>query len=180
MYEDYVPTYKINRLFGVLTNPSTYIHLGLSWLSLSVAYIYCIKAFGVSKPKLFILISIVFSILSIIHFLSHYIKEIYLINNTLTFNKLEFVFIPFLRHHQRYIDVGYSISNIKDIVYKQNFIEKLFDIGHIHFKGEVKFMAISNREYEKEQIRENVWFRKYHRIYGITNFSKLKEDLSNI
>jgi len=93
---------------------------------------------------------------------------------------LEFVFIPFLRHHQRYIDVGYSISNIKDIVYKQNFIEKLFDIGHIHFKGEVKFMAISNREYEKEQIRENVWFRKYHRIYGITNFSKLKEDLSNI
>lgn len=65
--------------------------------------------------------------------------------------------------------VHYTVSNLYNIEYRQNYIEKLLNIGHISFSGNTRFTASKHLE--------EIEMPKFFRIYGIPNFSSFKENV---
>ena len=66
--------------------------------------------------------------------------------------------------------VYYHTKRISKIEFKQNFIEEIFDVGHIVFSGYTEYIA--RRE------TEDVYERKKYTIYGIRNFSAFRKELN--
>lgn len=64
--------------------------------------------------------------------------------------------------------VHFTVSNPYNIVYRQNPIEKLLNIGHISFSGNTRFTA--NKHLEEIEAP------KVFRIYGIPNFSSFRKN----
>lgn len=69
-----------------------------------------------------------------------------------------------------WLKVTYYVSDIKDVCFYQNRIEKLFDIGHISFVGNAVFDA----KRDLDRIKEKNSFN----IYGIKNFTHFKSHFS--
>ena len=70
------------------------------------------------------------------------------------------------------IKVRYTVSEIKNLEFHQNFIGKLFDTGHISFGGKVSF--------ESDKYLERIPEKNSFKIYGIAHFSEFKAKHSNI
>ena len=66
------------------------------------------------------------------------------------------------------VRVHYRIEDISNVVFEQNFVERIFDAGHISFSGKVSIEA--KRDEDRIKIHD-----KYY-IYGISNFSKFKKE----
>ncbi len=81
--------------------------------------------------------------------------------------KLSFVVI----RPRSYVMVQFKISEINNIEYCQNFIEKRFNVGHIVFHGKTEI--ITPEKYINCTLKSDV-----HVIYGISDFQNLQNNLS--
>ena len=70
-----------------------------------------------------------------------------------------------------WLKVSYSVSEIKEIQFHQNVIEKTFNVGHISFSGKATFTA----KRDIDRIKEKDTFI----IYGIKNFSDFMLNFPN-
>ncbi len=71
-----------------------------------------------------------------------------------------------------WVKIRYSVSDIYDMEFHQNFIEKMFDVGHIYFKGKAMFTA--SRDVDRIKEKDNFT------IYGVKNFEEFKRCFEKI
>ena len=67
------------------------------------------------------------------------------------------------------VRVHYRIEDISNVVFEQNFVERIFDAGHISFSGKVSIEA----KRDGDRVRIN----KKYCIYGIDNFKEFSNEL---
>ena len=65
--------------------------------------------------------------------------------------------------------VNYTVRRVRDMEFCQNFVEKLFNVGHIRFRGSTSFDA-------KERWEDRVPDRKKHVLYG-TFLEQIKDHM---
>ena len=163
-------TYKLNRFFNVIFNPTMN-----KWLILAniVMIIWNILS---NKGSIVVDIACILIVngMMILDMLFHSPKKI--ISNG---EVIEFAGYIIKRKKFRFgikkgeiiwNKVSYSVLDIKEIQFHQNFIEKMFDIGHISFCGRAVWMAISGDDGIKKKDR--------FEIYGIKRFSDFKARFS--
>ena len=68
--------------------------------------------------------------------------------------------------------VFYRVSGVSFVALKQTRLERLFDVGHITFRGNTDF------EVKKEKHRKKVFIPSIHRVYGIRNFSRVSREIA--
>lgn len=68
--------------------------------------------------------------------------------------------------------VSYYVSDISYVALKQTRLERLFDVGHIEFRGNTHF------EVKKEKYREKVFLPSLHLVYGIRNYSQVSREIA--
>lgn len=157
-------TYKLNRLF----NPKVYMDL----LVYSLVYILFSFLSKVREPFFFVILGVVCLLLLL--------ARIRHITKSFSFNgeALEFVDHVQMKPESRgfvrtrgvwwWVKVSYTVTRVKDLEFRQCFIEKMFDVGHITFSGNVTFVA------NKSQHR--ITPKKSFVIYGIKNFKLFRSD----
>lgn len=67
-----------------------------------------------------------------------------------------------------WVKVSYRVTEVKVLEFRQCFVEKMFDVGHIRFSGNV--------EYEADRSQHRITPKKIFVIYGIKNFALFKSD----
>jgi len=68
----------------------------------------------------------------------------------------------------RFVKVKYTVFEVKDVVFRQNFIEKKFNVGRVSFSGPSLL--------EAGKHEERIKIKNHFVIRGIKNFSKLKTE----
>ncbi len=82
--------------------------------------------------------------------------------------------ISFVRKTRSFVKVHFNVTEIQNLEFHQNFIEKLFDVGHISFQGKTNF-EIDKNDLENEELVNN-----NHLIYGIPNFKEFTLKMKGI
>ena len=82
--------------------------------------------------------------------------------------------ISFVRKTRSFVKAHFKVTEVKNLEFHQNFIEKLFDVGHISFEGETAF-AIYKIDLENVELVNN-----NHLIYGIPNFKEFTLKMKGI
>ncbi len=155
-------TYKLNRLFNIF-DPRVYKNLLLANVLLAVV---AIVSFFYQKMSLPAVIStvVVTDIIFIISQLLNNPKKFHTDTNNVEFNSFVNVGIG---RHVRWVKVSYSVSDITELKFHQNAIEKMFDVGHITFKGNATFTA-------KQRYTDRIPDKNSFTIYGIKDFTLFK------
>lgn len=66
------------------------------------------------------------------------------------------------------VRVDYTVRRVGDVEFRQNFVEKLFNVGRMRFCGSTSFDA-------KERWEDRIPDRKKHVFYGIPHFDEFQE-----
>ena len=160
MYDTESVTVRLNRFFN-LFNPSVY-----KWWILTHGivllwgiYLICSER---SVTKMIIIV-VLLNAITLPNMLLHCPKTLTLSENNVAFED----YINMKPRYRRvsgfcWLKVSYSVSEIKDVEFHQNAIEKIFDVGHIHFSGKATFTA----KRDVDRIKEKDMFV----IYGIKDF----------
>lgn len=163
-------TYKLCRFFNIF-NPKVY-----KWLvTVTVAYTVMFAIVYFSNRSAIITVAIaetVSIVIFCINLLLHCPKALSVCDGNIEF-------IDYVNMRPRYLrtrgfwwlKVSYSVSDVRNLQFHQNFIEKHFDMGHISFSGRVQISA----KRDVDRIKE----RDVYVIYGIRNFSLFALDLQN-
>ncbi len=160
--------YKLHRLWNIFNPP---VHKDLFILiPLIIAFALLHVVEKAYSPYVYISAGIAALILAEWRILRHCPKS-------LTFCGQDFLFtnnvylpprIPFGHIHGiGWLKVQYRISDIQNLTFQQNELEKLFDVGHIVFSGKVSFEA--KRDMDRIKVPDEF------RIYGIKHFTEFKE-----
>ena len=68
------------------------------------------------------------------------------------------------------VKISCTVTDLYEVEYHQSFIEKIFNVGHISFKGNARYTA----KIDLDRIKE----KRIFKIYGIVHFSRFKEEFS--
>ena len=71
------------------------------------------------------------------------------------------------------VRVDYTVRRVRDVEFRQNFVERLFNVGHMRFRGSTSFDA-------KEKWEDRIPGRKKHVLYGIPHFDEFQEQLKEL
>ncbi len=161
-------TYKLARFFNVIFNPKMYRWL----LFVNLIFIPAIIFFEESNiVRIAVLVSL--NSIMILDMLFHSPKALSSSHGGVEFE--EYVRMKprtskFVITHGRFwwLKVRCSVLNITNIDFHQNFIEKIFDVGHISFSGKALFTA----KRDLDRIEEKDAFT----IYGIKHFSRFRSE----
>ena len=88
-------------------------------------------------------------------------------NGVLSFEEDVYLRYYFSRNG-RFVKVKYTVFEVKDVVFSQNFIEKKFNVGRVSFSGPSLLEAGKHEERIKK--------KNHFVIRGIKNFSKFKTE----
>ena len=156
--------YKLNKFF----NPKLYREV----LIYTLVYIFFSIFSKVREPVFFVVCGVVCFVFALVG-LMHITKSL-----TVNGGALEFVDHVQMKPESRglvrtrgawwWVKVSYTVTQVKDLEFRQSFVEKMFDVGHITFSGNVTFVA------DKSQHR--ITPKKKFVIYGIKNFALFKSD----
>ena len=83
--------------------------------------------------------------------------------------------IPIFEHGKGRINVRvkYTVRRVRDVEFRQNFVERLFNVGHMRFRGSTSFDA-------KEKWEDRIPGRKKHVLYGIPHFHEFQEQIKEL
>ncbi len=161
---------RLNRLFNIFS-PKMYKFLLVINSVLLILGIYFIC---VNKQSIIIYLSSValVNIIAVVNIVLHCPK-------TILINKEMAEFDDYINMRPRYLHgngfwwlkVSYSVTDIKDIQFYQNVIEKIFNAGHISFSGKAVFTC--KRDIDRVKERDKFV------VYGIKNFSCFKQNFYN-
>ncbi len=167
--ENYKTTVKLNRFFNIF-NPKVY-KITLFTIAIFLVFGIYLICTGKSSFAVYAVSSIILVTINALSIGLHCPKKLFIGKDTIEFEDYRSVRPRYMRVKKGFwwLKVGYSVSNIKDIEFHQNFIEKIFDVGHISFSGKATFFA----KRDVDRIKEQDTFV----IYGIKNFSHLKNFL---
>ena len=71
------------------------------------------------------------------------------------------------------VRVDYTVRRVRDVEFRQNFVERLFNVGHMRFCGSTSFDT-------KEKWEDRIPNRKKHVLYGIPHFDEFQEQLKEL
>ena len=170
MYSERSITFRLNRFFNIF-NPKVYKFLIVLNGILLVWGIYLISA---NKQSVCVYIaSIAFgNIIAATTMVFHCPKTIVISKEMVKFE--DYINMRPEHIHRNgfwWLKVSYSVSEIKEIQFHQNVIEKTFNVGHISFSGKATFTA----KRDIDRIKEKDTFI----IYGIKNFSDFMLNFPN-
>ena len=168
--DDKIKKYRINRIFNVLINPKKLIIILL--LNLFLVFSLLCDAKGELNGSLIISIAFCDLIIMLILVLQSP-KYLTVKNGAVEFDDYAYPsegISLVVRRPRKTVKVSYTVKDLYDVKYQQSFIERIFDIGHISFKGRARYTA----KRDLDRIKE----KKVFKIYGITQFSKFKEEFS--
>ena len=148
--------YSLSRIFNIF-RPS----FGLLIIFLSLIFLLSIivNGFNIMKVLEIVIVLIIF----VIFYPLNYPKNIEINENQLRYRQLVRLYNKY-GHGSKSIKVSYTITNITNIEYHQNSVEKIFNVGHICFQGETII-------HDSKHVEE-VFVPLCHRIYGITKFDE--------
>jgi hypothetical protein len=159
-------TYKLNRLFNIFA-PYEYTPLLLGnilFVAVSISSLFYKKAPLPAVISTFVAANIIF----IIKLLLNNPRKIQIDGNSMAFN--DFIRIRSMySKHGRSIKVSYSVSDINELEFHQNAVEKMFDVGHITFKGTATFTS-------KQRYMDRIPDKNSFSIYGIRDFALFKSE----
>ncbi len=160
---------RLARIFNIF-NPKVYKKL--FWILL---FFVTIIVFDALDPKLGVedfIAALLMVIIVLVCAVMRCPKYIEASNGCFAFTDTETVVFEgwkFTRNRRRTVTVKYRVSEIRDFEFSQNAVEKMFNVGHISFRGYVNFEA--NRYDELVKPPEKFV------IYGIKNFDRFKQRL---
>ena len=164
-------TYKLNRVFNIVFNPDMYINLIILNLLLVLWIIF------LNNDSVFVISACVLTLetIMILDMFFHSPKHLVLEDQKICFDeyiRMKPIKSPFVMTKGRFywLKVSYSVSNARNVKFKQSFIEKIFDIGRISFEGDATFTA----KKDMDRIKQKDKFI----IYGIKHFSACRKWLS--
>ena len=157
--------YKINRFFYVVTNPRTNL-----WLIVINLIMVLGMLLGIVKYiTVGIACLVIINIIMVFDLFFHSPGELAFNEGVAEFD--EYVRMkpktsPFVvtRGIYVWVKIGYSVSNVRDVQFHQNFFEKIFNIGRISFSGKETFTV-------KQRYENRIKKKNNFKIYGIKNFS---------
>ena len=160
-------TYKINRFCNVLFNPRVNIYWIIPFLVLAVWTLTFSKELMIIAT----VCSVVVDAFKMFFWFLHSPKE-FVINEKMIkyyefiiYRPMSFVIVK--PHVLFLLKVNYTVLNYRNVTFHQNFIEKIFDIGHIRFEGDVTFTA--------KRDEDRIKVKKRPGIYGIKHFEQFKK-----
>lgn len=74
------------------------------------------------------------------------------------------------RHRSRHVRVKYTVTDIENLRFEQNALEKLFNCGHFSFKGNTVYESRSDGFEPKTEFT----------FYGLTHFEQIKKEICDI
>ncbi len=158
--------YKLNRLSNLFSNPARYSFFLFTNIVLIIAFFLTNDSFLVNVCCL-----VTVNCIIVPDLIWHSTKTFSAESDCIEFD--EYVRVSLRRSKYvmtkgafRWLKISYSVSNVHNIQFHQNPIEKMFDVGHISFQGDAVFVA--KRDVDK--IKEKDSFT----IYGIRNFEEFK------
>ena len=162
--------YRLNRIFNIF-NEKVYMYLILTNIFILIAGI-SFNSFDKSSIAEFISIFVIINAITIISLVFHCPDSFTVIGKSLEFD--DYISLrPEFRYGKGFwwLKVSYSVTEIKNVEFHQNVIEKIFDVGHISFSGKATFSA----KRDLERIPDKNDFV----IYGIKHFSQFKTSFLN-
>lgn len=156
-------TFELNRIFNVF-NPRVYCS---TIVILLISFCYFIAGV-INKEKFegFAFVPFAAAIILLVAMeVYHRPRKISIYNGYIDFDDHMFLRLDG-RNGFWWVKVRYSVSDIYDMEFHQNFIERLFNVGHIYFKGKATFMA--SRDNDKIDGKDTFT------IYGIKSFGEFK------
>lgn len=161
--KDELRTFRLNRIFNIF-NPYVYRYAIITAaISLTLFIIGIINKEEYVSFLFFPFIAVIIFLIAVEIY--HRPLKISIYNGFVDFDDHIFLRLDG-RNGFWWVKVRYSVSDICDMEFHQNFIEKMFDVGHIYFKG--KATLISNIDNDK--IEEKNVFT----LYGIKDFGEFK------
>lgn len=157
---------RLNRLFNIF-NPKVYKYL-LSVNALLLVW----GIIGISLDKVatreFVCLIVIVNLITIPIMIVHCPKRLFFYRGTAEFD--DYISMKpkgIMSTNFWWLKVSYTVTEIKQIQFRQNVFEKLFDVGRIFFSGETTFTA--KRDEDRIQIKEPFV------ICGIRNFSEFQD-----
>lgn len=162
--------YRLSRIFNIF-NSKVYKYLILINVFMVVVGI-CFYSSDKSSVTEIIFSFVIVNSFTIMSFVLHCPDSFTVIGKSLGFD--DYIRLrPEFIHGKSFwwLKVSYSVTEIKDIEFHQNAIEKIFDVGHVSFSGNATFSA----KRDLERIPDKNDFV----IYGIKHFSQFKTSFLN-
>jgi len=170
MSEKQVKTYRLNRLFN-LCDPREY-----GWL-IFINFVLIILEFFFAKESIPVIVStLVFvNVLFVVGMITHSPKMLSFHGEEIEFDQ----YVCLKPNHSGFFTsrgivwwrkVHYTVPDVKQMELRQNFIERIFDVGHVSFKGKARWTA----KKDLDRIKEKDTFT----IYGIPHFSLFRAEMS--
>ena len=158
---------KLSRIAALL-QPMILVSAGIFWLFFVI--IGAIEANG--DLRLFALYALEGLSLPLVIFLSVAFlntRKLALDKDFMEFTYLQSAWSDALRRRKR-VKVKYTVSEIEDLRFEQNALEKLFNCGHFSFKGNTVYESNSDGF---EPLTEFTF-------YGLTHFKQMKKEICDI
>ena len=167
MHTENARIYRLNRFFQVITTPSNYLWLLFISLLIIVGMLVCKVDF------LEILLTVILvDVCTFLSFFFHSAKTLTVTADGVFFDEYISLRPKTTFVHRRggfwWLKVSYSVTNVENVEFKQNFLERLFDLGHVSFDGKATFTA--KRDMERIEPPERFT------VYGISHFSQFKDE----
>ena len=156
-------TWAVSRFFSFLFSPMKIIF----FILMNVCLIATLVSIGLEAVLWGILILPCIDVIVFLIFTQKTSKSFEQEKCVLTFTD-EVILRRTILSRARYVRVKYTVLEVEDVVFTQNFIEKIFDVGRVSFSGRYLFDAGKHQD----RIRERHRFK----IRGIKNFSKFKNE----
>lgn len=169
LYVNEIKEIKLKRIFNVLNFKCYH----MIYLSLAAVLIYGIVMLEKGEGSVLLWLGVAALAMLLGYFMDMVScpKRLKIYGDTVEFSMLKSISrkISFGHvHGWSPVRVYYRIEDISNVVFEQNFVERIFDAGHISFSGKVSIEA--KRDEDRIKIHD-----KYY-IYGISNFSKFKKE----
>lgn len=161
---------KLNRFFNIF-NPKVYNILILLNIMFLIWGIYLFFT-GKQSVSIYIASAVTANIIMAAIMVYHCPKVLVIGNDTLKFDDYFNIHPKHIRVEGFcWLKVSYSVTELKDIQFHQNVVEKFFNVGRISFTGKATFTS----KRDLDRIKEKDTFV----IYGIKNFSDFKLNFLN-
>ncbi len=169
LYVNEIKEIKLKRIFNVLNFKCYH----MIYLSLAAVLIYGIVMLEKGEGSVLLWLGVAALAMLLGYFMDIVScpKRLKIYGDTVEFSMLKSISRKISFGHIRGwspVRVNYRIEGISNVVFEQNFVERIFDAGHISFSGKVSIEA--KRDEDRIKIHD-----KYY-IYGISNFSKFKKE----
>lgn len=168
MNEHLSKTYRLKRLFN-LCNPKEYGRL----LLLNVVIIVFQFFFAKESIPVGVSILVLVNVLSVMGTIRYSPKMLSFHRDGIEFDQ----YVRLKPNHSGFFvtrgvwwwrKVHYTVSDVNHIDFRQSFIEKIFDVGHISFRGKATWIA----KKDLDRIKEKDTFT----LYGIPHFTLFRAE----